>query len=144
MKFLPFIQRHWLFLIAGLAWTLVGFLLCGRAVGWLLALPLGTEMPLISASILIAGTGYYFGFSKVVKKNIARIYALPERAPFYAFTAPRGYILITIMVTTGVTLRNSALPKVYLTIPYLAMGCVLLIGSVRFYREFFRAGIEKN
>ncbi len=134
------VPRHWLFLIAGIAWTLVGLLLCGRAVGWLEALPIYTELALSSAAVLIAGTGYYFGFSRIVGRNIGRISALSERAPFYAFTAPRGYILIVLMVTTGIVLRSSTLPKVYLTIPYLAMGGVLLLGSVSFYRRFLRKG----
>ena len=138
MNIIPKVPRHWLFLIAGLAWTLVGFLLCGRAVDWLIVLPSDIAIPLALASALIAGTAYYFGFTKVVQKNIRRIYTLPDGSPIYSFTAPRGYVLIAIMISTGITLRNSSLPKIYLTIPYLAMGGVLLIGSMRFYREFFK------
>lgn len=130
------VSRRWLFLIAGIAWTLVGLLLCGRAVDWLAALPFESALLLTLAALAIAGTGYYFGFTKVVRKNIRRIYGLADRVPIYAFTAPRGYILIAIMISTGITLRNSSLPKVYLTIPYLAMGGVLLIGAVNFFLEF--------
>jgi len=132
------VSRHWLYLIAGVLWTFVGLLLCGRAVGWLLLLPTETNLPLGAISILLAGLAYYFGFSKIVSKNIARIEQLPPCTPFYSFTAPRGYVLIALMMSAGILLRNSSLPKIYLTIPYLAMGGVLLIGSVRFYERFVK------
>ena len=45
-------------------------------------------------------------------------------------------VMIALMMTIGITLRNSSIPKYYLTIPYFAMGAILLIGSVQFYRQF--------
>ena len=130
------LPRHWLYFVSGVVWTVAGLILCSRAVEWLLILPLSTGTTLGTTAGLIAVAGYYFGFAKIVKRNIRRIQGLPDRSPFYAFTAPRGYVLIALMMTSGITLRNSSLPKVYLTIPYLAMGGVLLIGCVRFYYEF--------
>lgn len=73
---------------------------------------------------------------QVVQKNIDRIELLPERACLFAFTAWHGYIMIALMIMIGFTLRNSALPMYYLSIPYTAMGGTLLIGSLRYYRRF--------
>lgn len=135
-KYNPAIPRQFLFLIAGVIWTGVGVLLCGRAIVWLMALSPVVGITLVAAGLLIAGTGYYYGFFKVVKKNMDRIANLPERVCMFAFTAWRGYFMIGLMVTLGITLRNSPLPKVYLVLPYLTMGAVLLIGSFSFYRRF--------
>jgi hypothetical protein len=55
----------------------------------------------------------------------------------FAFTAWRGYIIMGGMVVLGLTLRNSSIPKIYLSVPYGAMGGMLLIGSTRFFRRFF-------
>jgi hypothetical protein len=45
------------------------------------------------------------------------------------------------MVTIGITLRNTSIPKYYLAVPYAVMGGILLIGSFSFYRRFVaRAG----
>jgi hypothetical protein len=46
--------------------------------------------------------------------------------------------MIVLMIGLGTALRNSALPKVYLSIPYASMGGVLLLGSLSFYRNFLK------
>jgi hypothetical protein len=56
----------------------------------------------------------------------------------------RGYVMIALMITIGLTLRNSTIPKYYLTLPYDVMGGVLLIGSIRFYRQFFVVAWRKE
>jgi hypothetical protein len=69
---------------------------------------------------------------------------MPERANIFAFTAARGYVMIALMMTIGITLRNSSIPKYYLTIPYFAMGGILFIGSVQFYRQFITSFAKDN
>ena len=54
----------------------------------------------------------------------------------YIFVAILLNIMIAFMTIIGITLRSSNLPNYYFSIPYTAMGGVLLIGSARFYREF--------
>jgi hypothetical protein len=94
------------------------------------------------ASVIIAVTGYVFGFSKIVRKNIDRIRQMSARANIFAFTAARGYIMIALMMTIGITLRNSSIPKFYLAVPYVAMGGMLFIGSVTFYRQFIAVHVK--
>jgi hypothetical protein len=143
-KLVPTVRRHYLFAFAGMLWTIAGGILCVRGTIWLQLLsPLG-EVIIGLLSLVIAVVGYLYGFSKVVQKSIDRIRQMPERANIFAFSAVRGYAMIALMITIGVTLRNSSIPKYYLTIPYDAMGGVLLIGSVRFYRQFFAAVWEKE
>jgi hypothetical protein len=88
------------------------------------------------AGIVLAAIGYFYLFFRVVQYNIKRIHALPVRACVFAFTAWRGYLMIGLMVTLGLTLRGSTIPKYYLSIPYTAMGVMLLIGSTRLFRHF--------
>jgi len=130
------ISRHWLFLIAGVVWTGVGIFLWSQALLWSAGLTVPAEMIFLGTSVIIAAAGYRFGFSAVVKKNVDRIHALPGRVNPLSFTGKRGYIMIVLMITVGTLLRNSALPKVYLSIPYASMGGVLLLGSVSFYHNF--------
>jgi len=137
-RYNPAVPRRWLLALAGVMWTSVGLLLCGRAVSWLLGSPSSTAIVIGAASILIAIPGYRFGFSKVVCKNILRLEQLPERVCVFAFTAWRGYILIVVMIALGVMLRNSQVPKDLLSLPYASMGAVLLLGSFRFYAHFLR------
>jgi len=67
------IQRKGLFLIAGIVWTMVGLMLCSRAIIWATEVSFSTELLLEGIGILFATVGYTFGFSKIVKRNIKRI-----------------------------------------------------------------------
>jgi hypothetical protein len=140
----PAVPRHYLFAIDGVLWSAAGALLCIRAEVWIAVFPFRTEFALESISIVLAAAGYSFWFFRVVQKNIDRIGRLPERTCVFAFTHWRGYILIALMMTIGITLRNSSFPKFYLSIPYTAMGWTLLIGSIRFYREFFLIAVKNK
>lgn len=135
-KIHPAVPRRWLFLTAGVIWLAVGVLLCLRAIGWLAPYPLGTGILLEAAGALLAAAGFRYFFSAIAKKNIDRIRSLPDRVCAFAFTAWKGYIMIGLMITVGITLRNSSIPKEYLVVPYTAMGGMLLAGSQRFLRQF--------
>ncbi len=143
MKFRPAIPKHWLFIIAGFIWTVVGLMLCVRAVTWLSSTALSFNFFVEMIAVGIAGVGYLVMFSKVVQKNIVRILALPDRACAFAFTPWKGYFMIACMITIGIILRNSSLPKYYLVIPYTAMGVILLIGSFVFFRQFVTKEFQK-
>jgi hypothetical protein len=138
-KLNPAVPRHYLFAIAGVLWMIAGVLLCVRGEVWLEVFPLGTEFAMETISLGFAVVGYFFLFVKVVQKNIDRIERLPERSCLFAFTAWYGYIMIALMIMIGFTLRNSALPMYYLSIPYTAMGGTLLIGSLKYYSRFLAA-----
>lgn len=140
----PTVQRHYLFAFAGVLWTIAGGILCTRGAFWIAPLSMDTMMIVYAVSLAIAVGGYLKGFSKIAERNIERIKLLPERANIFAFTPLRGYIMIALMVTIGITLRNSSLPKQCLTVPYESMGGVLLMGSYRFYREFFGSLVKRR
>jgi hypothetical protein len=135
-KLNPAIPRYYLFGLAGAFWTFAGLLLCARAIVWLNVFPLSVELALAAASMAIAIVGYLYLFVRVVQKNIDRIGQLPENACVFAFSAWRGYVMIGLMMTIGITLRNTSMPKYLLAVPYTAMGGILLIGSARFFRQF--------
>jgi nucleoside recognition membrane protein YjiH len=143
-RFNPAVPRHFLYAIAGLFWTLAGGLLCMRGAFWLGELQFPTIASIGAASIAVAAAGYVFLFAGIVRKNITRIGRLPDRACVFAFTAWRGYIMIAIMMTAGISLRSSSIPLYYLSLPYTAMGGILLTGSVVFYRQFLAVALPKK
>ena len=97
-----------------------------------------------AGSLVIAAAGHIFLLAGIVRKNITRIGRLPERACVFAFSAWRGYVMIGIMMPAGISLRNSSIPLYYLSLPYSAMGGILLAGSVMFYREFLSVAFAKK
>jgi hypothetical protein len=143
-RFNPAVPRHFLYAIAGLLWTLAGGLLCVRGAMWLGGFPFSVIASIEAGSLVIAAAGYIFLFAGIVRKNITRIGKLPDRACVFAFTAWRGYLMIGIMMTVGISLRNSSIPLYYLSPPYSAMGGILLAGSVVFYAEFLSAARAKK
>ena len=135
-KLNPAVPRYYLFGLAGALWTIAGGLLCTLAIIWLGTYSLGVEVALTLASAGLAIAGYLFLFVNVVRKNIDRIDNLPVRACVFGFTAWTGYLMIAFMMTIGITLRNTSLPRYFLAVPYAAMGTILLIGSAKFFRRF--------
>lgn len=140
----PAVPRHYVFVLAGCLWTVAGVLLCFRAAVWLGVFSFAEEMALELLSVVLAVASYSLVFSRLVQKNIERIHGLPERACMFAFTHWRGYLMIVLMMTLGITLRSTAIPTYYLSVPYSAMGVTLLIGSVGFFRQFFLGMVKKE
>ncbi len=134
----PAVPRKWLFFIAGTIWILVSILLSVRAYIWLAELETSQIILNFIAGLILTLIFYFSGFIKVVKRNIERIDTLPQSVCIFAFTAWKGYIMIAIMVTLGVLLRNSYLPKLYLAVLYISMGGSLMLGSSLFYSKFFK------
>jgi hypothetical protein len=136
MSYKPAIPRRFLILLASLFWAIAGLILFVRAFGWLEMLGMGTLVVVETGSLVVAAAAYLFWFSRFVIKNIARIKNLPDRACAFAFTAWHGYLMIGLMMTLGILLRNTSMPRIYLAIPYAIMGGVLLGGSIHLVREF--------
>ena len=136
LNFIPIVQKKWLFVLAGSLWGIIGVFLLVRGLGWL---P-GVEgfMPLVlgAAGIGLGVLSYFSGLRKIADRNVLRIHGLPERSPLTSFLAPRGYVMIALMISLGFLLRQSSIPKPYLSPFYIAMGCALLLGSSRFRSHF--------
>ena len=136
IKFL--VKKQYLFLLSGLMWSLVGLLLCRLAVTWLLKAE-QTQTVLFSlcgicAALLITR----FGFSKIALKNIKRIDSLPQKTSIFAFQSVKSYLIILAMITLGISLRHSSLPKPYLAVLYIGIGLALFLSSLRYYQSFFK------
>jgi hypothetical protein len=135
-KLNPALPKEWLLLVAGGIWTGVGILLLNYAVTWLTH-PLTTVtalLGLLGAILSIAAN--YFQFSKLAHKNIERILSYNEKACLFAFQAWKGYVIIAVMVTGGILLRSSAIPKPALAVVYAAIGGALLQASLHYYSRF--------
>ncbi len=139
----PAVPRHVLFAVAAAAWLAAGGILCTRAAIWLLADSGSVAMVLAAGGVIIAFVFFKYMFASVARKNIARISGLPESPCIFAFAAWRGYFMIVLMVTIGIMLRTSPLPRDYLVVPYIAMGGALVFASLLFARMFWNHQFRK-
>jgi quinol-cytochrome oxidoreductase complex cytochrome b subunit len=135
----PGVKKRTLLYIAGCVWCIAGGMLITRA---LLALIAIHHLLLLDIIIgMIAGICFFvFMFTKISKKHITRISLIKVDFPcFFSFFNLRSYILMTIMISAGITLRKiNIIDPEYLYTFYLAMGIPLLLSAFR----FFHAGIK--
>ena len=139
-RFKPAVNKDWLYLSAGFVWFGVGLLLIRLAEDWLKPAVFYDTLLLVSAGLALAACIYYFGFSKLAKKNINRIDKLKgEKVCFFAFQGWTSYPLVLFMMSLGIYLRTySPIPKPLLAILYLGIGGGLLTSSLHYFANIVR------
>jgi hypothetical protein len=136
-KYNPATTNRWHIALAGVTWGLVGILLFRYSYGWLSPLEFSRAVLFGIAGLIIAAVVYWFGMSRIALKNLNRLRAIEGKTCVFGFLTWKSYANIAVMVTLGVTLRHSAVPKDYLSLVYTAMGGGLLMGSFQYYRSLF-------
>ena len=132
----PAIPKRWLLVLAGIMWFGVGILLCSLAITWLIKSPNLISLLLAILGIIITIFINILMFSPLALKNVKRILAAREKACLFSFQAWTGYLIIAIMMTIGIFLRNSSIPKPYLAVVYLSIGGALLQASFHYFKNF--------
>ena len=140
----PTVPKCLLIALAGLMWSTVGAMLCSMAYYWLKVVDWLTAFPFGLFGIILSLVVYRFGFSGIARKNIDRICLLPEKGCIFAFQAWKSYLIIVVMITLGIILRHSPIPKHYLAIVYTTVGGALLLSSLHYYRGLWRLLILKK
>jgi hypothetical protein len=140
----PAVDKRFLILLAGLMWCGVGIMLVSFAVRWLSPYS-GKEMGLYyAAGFLLAMPIHHFGFLKIADKNLNRLLSLTEKRCFFSFMTWRSYIIVVVMISMGISLRHSSIPKRYLSILYNGIGLALFLSGLRYLRYFFRLTFGKR
>jgi hypothetical protein len=134
----PALPKPWLLALAGIMWTAVGLMLCRFAFIWLTHAPSWASAGLGLAGIAAAAPIYGLGFRKLARRNVERIRQLPERPCLFSFLAWKSYAVVAVMITGGVLLRHSAIPKPTLAVLYAAIGGGLFLSSFLYYGHLVR------
>lgn len=140
----PAVSKAWLLGVAGLMWSGVGVMLCRLAWVWLYPVPGLWEAIYGGCGLVGALAVYYFGFSKIAKKNIRRLCLYPDKACFFAFQAWKSYLIIVVMIILGITLRHSPVQKYYLAVVYITIGGALFLSSFHYYGCLMRLVMDKK
>ncbi|MBT7311256.1 hypothetical protein HN843_05795 [bacterium] len=128
-------SRKTLLKLAGIMWICVGGLLLTRAVGWLRFGSPEQAILSVSAGILLGIILYRKVFNVLTDKYIDRINCLPEKTFVLLCFAPKSWVMIVLMSSMGILLRNSSIPKLLLTTPYIMMTICLIAGGVQFVKN---------
>jgi hypothetical protein len=143
-KLNPSVDKSVLVIMAGLMWCGVGVLLVSYAVSWLSSCNSREQFFFYSAGFMAAMPIHHFGFLKIADKNLNRILTFTGKRSPFSFMTWKSYIIVLIMVSMGIALRHSAIPKRYLSILYNGIGLALFLSGVRYFRFFFKLLFEKN
>lgn len=130
----PAVDARILILVAGLLWLLVGTGLSAFALSRLTLDASG--LLYIGVAVGLSAVIQYFGFSRIVRKNILRLQAMRAKVCVFAFQGWRSYSLVGIMMGLGYVLRRLPMPGPYLALLYLTMGLALVFSSVRYFSAF--------
>jgi hypothetical protein len=79
---------------------------------------------------------HHFGFLKIADKNLNRLLPLTEKKCLFSFMTWRSYLIVLVMVSMGIALRHSSIPKPYLSILYNGIGLALFLSGIRYLRFF--------
>ena len=129
----PNASRPLLFLTAGLLWTLVGLWLLYLAAMWLQASEVESWHSYTGLGTALGIAAYLVVFRRIAKRNIERLKGLPEKSCFFAFQAWHSYLVIVFMISLGLVLRHSTIPRHWLAVVYLTIGGALLGASFHYY-----------
>lgn len=124
--------------MAGIVWTAVGLVLIAMAAVWLHAYHGNLRLPVVIVAIIGGVLIYWFGFSKLARINIDRIYNQApgkEKVCVFAFQNARSYFMVVIMMSMGYGLRHSFVPKIDLAPIYAAIGLAMILSSLHYYRH---------
>ena len=97
------------------------------AVLWLSLYSRGEQELFYTIGFLAAMAIHHFGFLKIANKNLNRLLPLTEKQCIFSFMTWRSYFLVLIMVSMGIALRHSPIPKLYLSLLYLGIGLALFL-----------------
>jgi len=131
----PEVPRRVLPLIAGFMWCGVGTMLSVMAFRWLSDYSGNVWLFAVSGAAF-ALIMRRFSFLKIAEKNLDRIAELPTRPCIFSFISWRSWLLVAFMITLGITLRHSPMPKEYLAVIYMGIGLGLLLSGMRYFRYF--------
>jgi hypothetical protein len=143
MKLRPAVDKATLVFLAGLMWCGVGAMLISYSVIWLVPLTLLSQTIFSLAGVALALPIYYFGFLRLANKNLNRLLPLAEKRCLFSFMTWKSYLLVPVMVSMGIFLRHSPIPKPYLSVIYSGIGLGLFLSGIWYFR-FFRMLLLEN
>jgi hypothetical protein len=132
------VDKKILVLLPGLMWCGVGIMLMHYAWTWLSVYPGSQEVPWYAAGFIAAMPIHHFGFLKVADKNLNRLLEINGKRSIFSFMTWKSYLIVVVMISLGIFLRHSAIPKRYLSILYNGIGLALFLSGIRYIRYFFR------
>jgi hypothetical protein len=113
-------------------------MLISYSVSWLSTFSGNTQLVFGITGIFAAMPIHYFGFLKLADKNLKRLLPMTEKKCIFSFMTWKSYLIVPIMVSMGIFLRHSSLPKQFLSVIYNGIGLGLFLSGTRYFSFFVK------
>ncbi|MBV5305668.1 MAG: hypothetical protein J0652_03130 [Desulfobulbaceae bacterium] len=126
IKFKPGVPRQIHLLLAASLWSIIGIFLMIRGMSWLTT----TERLWLTIPAVIAGSlKSLFILDNSARKGVHRILELADGTCLGAVYSIKTWLLVLVMIGSGIVLRHSSLPKELLGGVYMTIGWALFFSS---------------
>ena len=138
--FTPAVKKHWLFLLSGISWSVIGLMLASMTINWLAMVSRQSAAWRVLLGIVLALVIFRFGFTAFAQSNITRIQEkAQEKLCIFGFQKWSSYPLVVVMISMGIFLRKfSPVPKPLLAIFYIGIGGSLFFSSCWYYLTLYQ------
>lgn len=125
-------NKRILYYVAALLWGVPGIIITIKGIkAYTQMAPEKLWWLLLITSVVLLG--FYFMFTRIVKRYCARIAALPEKTSILQTFPLRGWILIVFMSCLGIALKFiPGVPLEFTASFYSGLGPMLVLASVLF------------
>ncbi|MCK4632712.1 MAG: hypothetical protein KAT79_05540 [candidate division Zixibacteria bacterium] len=131
----PSAKRSTVIVAAGVVWLAAGLFMIASGAARLTEAKTSPFLP-IALGLFLGLLKRRFVLGRMAVANIARIRNLAphkERICLFAFQAFQSYVVVIVMVTLGIVLRNSAIPNEWRATILLAIGTSLALASSTYF-----------
>ena len=128
---------------AGL-WTAVGLGLSTLGFIWCFASRIPWPFVLAALGIVAGSLKGRFVLRRLAEKNAARVIRRGDGQCLGGFLSVKTWLLVAVMMTSGILLRRSGVPHPILGVLYSAIGTALLAGSIPLWKARRRFGGEAS
>jgi len=128
----PGVPRRIHLLLAAILWSLIGIILIFRGVSWLITV---ARLWIIIPALFAGTMKSLFILDHSARKGVHRILEMADGTCLGAVYSARTWVLILFMISGGMALRHSALPRELLGGLYVAIGWALFFSSRHAWRQ---------
>ena len=119
---------------AAVLWTVVGLGLMAAGVAWCARSRLPWSLALAAAGLTAGLVKGRYVIRRLAEKNAARIIERGDGRCLGGFLSGKTWLLVAVMMASGMALRRSSMPRAVLGVIYSAVGTALLAGSLILWR----------
>jgi hypothetical protein len=136
-KLKPGVSRAMHLFVAPFIWTAVGTLLMVRGLGWI-----GFSMTcwVLLGALFVGTIKSLTILDRSAKKTLQRIMGLNDNTCIGAVYPWRTWLLVILMMASGITLRSLTEPGLFIGTVYFAVGWGLLLSSRHGWAQWLQRG----